>query len=467
MAVLPDKILEDAEINAFIDRVNDTADSIVSDSKFKIPNSNLFGLGLLIKLQIRTFERSLATAFAPIFMGKKIMSSGIDEIRETLSSIKTLFSNPLQFILDEGINEQLKEFPFPISLNLADIGGDIGRLKSLINSSSPDNVDDELDRFSYSITYNINQAPSDGQITTTSSGIENLTSINVSEVTDINDNNGYLRLLKTGDEIEVSSDGKYGVFEVTSVRKINSSDPYYRIDLEIKSLNVEEVPGDGSVVIPGFSSASLRSSRRLALRDFTSNGKISIPFSVLGLSFPGLSRINLVLGDFSDVSPDSPTRQYLDQLSDRAGISYDEVLSGVFEGKFPKIDFTKIQETTLNGSPDLTESSKEDLVSFSRVLQIGAENPFFLIRILLNYLKLLLLPIKVILGVLKGLAEKITNPISLIRTVIKGLTDPLGLICDLISEAFLQFLEPYISPAITTIMPYEEAKVDPSDSNRG
>jgi hypothetical protein len=73
----------------------------------------------------------------------------------------------------------------------------------------------------------------------------------------------------------------------------------------------------------------------------------------------------------------------------------------------------------------------------------------------------------VILGVLKGLAKKITNPISLIRTVIKGLTDPLGLICDLISEAFLQFLEPYISPAITTIMPYEEAKVDPSDSNRG
>jgi hypothetical protein len=467
MAVLPDKILEDAEINAFIDRVNDTADSIVSDSKFKIPNSNLFGLGLLIKLQIRTFERSLATAFAPIFMGKKIMSSGIREIRETLSSIRTLFSNPLQFMLDEGINEQLKEFPFPISLNLADVGGDIGRLKSLINSSSPDNVDDELDRFSYSITYNINQAPSDGQITTTSSGIENLTSINVSEVTDVEDNNGSLGLLKSGDEIEVSSDGKYGVFEVTSVRKINSSDPYYRIDLEIKSLNVEEVPGDGSVVIPGFSSASLRSSRRLALRDFTSNGKISIPFSVLGLSFPGLSRINLVLGDFSDVSPDSPTRQYLDQLSNQSGIAYDEVLSGVFEGKFPKIDFTKIQETTLSGSPDLTESSKEDLVSFARVLQIGAENPFFLIRILLNYLKLLLLPIKVILGVLKGLAGKITNPISLIRTVIKGLTDPLGLICDLISEAFLQFLEPYISPAITTIMPYEEAKVDPSDSNRG
>jgi hypothetical protein len=406
MAVLPDKILEDAEINAFIDRVNDTADSIVSDSKFKIPNSNLFGLGLLIKLQIRTFERSLATAFAPIFMGKKIMSSGIREIRETLSSIRTLFSNPLQFMLDEGINEQLKEFPFPISLNLADVGGDIGRLKSLINSSSPDNVDDELDRFSYSITYNINQAPSDGQITTTSSGIENLTSINVSEVTDVEDNNGSLGLLKSGDEIEVSSDGKYGVFEVTSVRKINSSDPYYRIDLEIKSLNVEEVPGDGSVVIPGFSSASLRSSRRLALRDFTSNGKISIPFSVLGLSFPGLSRINLVLGDFSDVSPDSPTRQYLDQLSNQSGIAYGDVFSGVLEGKFPKIDFTKIQETTLSGSPDLTESSKEDLVSFARVLQIGAENPFFLIRILLNYLKLLLLPIKVILGVLKGLAKK-------------------------------------------------------------
>jgi len=467
MAVLPDKILEDAEINAFIDRVNDTADSIVSDSKFKIPNSNLFGLGLLVKLQIRTFERSLATSFAPIFMGKKVLKGGLSEIKDTVSSIKTLFSNPLQFMLDEGINAQLEEFPFPISLNLENIGGDIGRLKSLIDSSSSDNVDDELDRFSYSITYNISQAPVDGQITTPSDGIESLTSISVSEITDTNDNNGSLRLLRSGDEIEVSSGGKYGVFDVTSIRKIDSSDPYYKVDLRIKSLNIEEIPNSGDVIIPGFSSASIRSSRRLALRDFTSNGKISIPFSVLGLNFPLLSSINLVLGDFSKVSSTSPTKQYLEQLSERAGLSYGDVLSGVFDGKFPKIDFAKIQETTLNNSPDLTETSKEDLVSFARVLQIGADNPFFLIKILLNYLKLLLLPVKVILGVLKGLAEKITNPISLVRTVIKGLTDPLGLICDLISEAFLQFLEPYISPAITTIMPYEEAKVDPSDSNRG
>ena len=56
MAILPDKILADAEIASFIGRVNTTADEIVGDSKFKIPNPSLPGLGLLIKLQIRYFS---------------------------------------------------------------------------------------------------------------------------------------------------------------------------------------------------------------------------------------------------------------------------------------------------------------------------------------------------------------------------------------------------------------------------
>lgn len=467
MAVLPDKILEDAEINAFIDRVNVSASEIISDSKFKIPNSNLFGLGLLVKLEIRTLEKSLASSFAPIFMGKKVLSGGLSGIKSTVQSIKTLFTNPLQFILDEGINNQLKDFPFPVSLNLQNLGGNIAKLKELINSSSPDGVESGVEKYNYKLGYTNSGAPKSGEILTTSGSIESITLIRVNPVTDNGSENDSIRLLEPGDYFELSSNGKIGAFEVSYINVAGGENRYYEIGLKLNSVSGEDYAPGEKVTIPGFINSQLGILRRISLRDFIKDGKLSIPFSVLGLNLPLISGVNLVIGDFSKVSSDSPTKKYLDQLSSLSGSSYNQILSDIFTGKFPKIDFKKLQETIASGNPDVKEKSTEDLVSFARMIQIGSENPFFLIKILLNYLKLLLLPIQLVVGVLKGLAEKITNPVSLIRTVIKGLSNPLGLICDLISEAFLQFLEPYISPVISPIMSYQEAKVSPDDPSRG
>ena len=78
MAVLPDKILEDYEIEAFVNRVNSSAEKIVSDPRFKISSPSLPGVGLLLKLQIRAFEKSLASSFAPIFIGKNALNEVID-----------------------------------------------------------------------------------------------------------------------------------------------------------------------------------------------------------------------------------------------------------------------------------------------------------------------------------------------------------------------------------------------------
>ena len=139
MAILPDKILADAEIASFIERVNTTADEIVGDSKFQIPNPNLPGLGLLVKLQNRAFEKSIASSFAPIFIGKKIIEDAKESparffsiINDGLDSINTLFRNPIQFIIDEGINNPLKEFPFPIAILFGGRSKDANRLKQLI-----------------------------------------------------------------------------------------------------------------------------------------------------------------------------------------------------------------------------------------------------------------------------------------------------------------------------------------------
>jgi hypothetical protein len=467
MGLLPDKILEDEEIGAFIDRTNSTSGEIVSDSKFKIPNQNLFGLGLLVKLQIKILEKSLSSLFAPIFIGKKALGGeGLDEIRTAFNSIKTIFSSPLQFLLDEGFNSTLKEFPFPLELRIGESSGDVDRLKSLIDNSGPDPIDSTLERYNYETIFLSSSSPEKGQITTNSSSLATIRTIRVSTVTENSDPNFSLSLLKIGDNLDITDGPNYGSFRVTSIRKIKGTPDYYEFGLTLLSLSFEESNSSGSVTIPNFSNVEIRTSRRLILRNFIKDGSLIIPFSVLGLNFPLLSRINLVIGDFSKVSPDSPTAKYLQELGAQSGLDFSEILSGILEGKFPKIDFKETQENP-DSQQGKREQRKEDLVSFARLIQIGAENPFFLIKIILNILKLLLLPVHVFLSSLAGLAKKITNPIGLIRIVILGITNPIKLFCDLISEAILEFIEPYIAQFITPIMPYSEAKQDPIDPGRG
>ena len=161
MALLPDKILADAEIASFIERVNITADEIVGDSKFKIPNPSLPGLGLLIKLQIRAFEKSIAASFAPIFIGKKIIQDAKESprrffsiINDGLDSIKTLFTNPIQFIIDEGINGPLEIFPFPVRILFGGVSKDANRLKSLIDSAQPTQGSSVLQEYNYNLVLN-------------------------------------------------------------------------------------------------------------------------------------------------------------------------------------------------------------------------------------------------------------------------------------------------------------------------
>lgn len=466
MGLLPDKILEDEEIGAFIDRTNSTSQEIVSDSKFQIPNQNLFGLGLLVKLQIRILEKSLSSLFAPIFIGKKALSGGLDEIRTAFNSIKTIFSSPLQFLLDEGFNSTLREFPFPVELRIGESSGDVNRLKSLIDSSGPDPIDSTLERYNYETIFLSSASPQEGQITTNSSSLATIRTVRISTVTENSDPNFSLSLLRIGDNLDLTDGPNYGSFRVTSIKKIEGTPDYYEFGLALLSLSFEESNSSGSVKIPNFSNVEIRTSRRLILRDFTKDGSLIIPFSVLGLNLPLLSRINLVIGDFSKVSSDSPTAKFLQELGERSGLDFSETLSGILEGKFPKIDFKESQENP-NSQEGQKEQRKEDLVSFARLIQIGAENPFFLIKIILNILKLLLLPVYVFLSALAGLAKKITNPIGLIRIVITGITNPIKLFCDLISEAFLEFLEPYIAQFIIPIMPYSEAKQDPIDPRRG
>jgi hypothetical protein len=472
MAILPDKILTDLEISKFIDRVNNTSKEIVGESKFVIPDPSLPGIGLLIKLEIRTLEKSLASSFAPIFIGKRIIDEArksparfFSIIEEGITSISTLFRNPIQFLLDEGINNQLKEFPFPISVlfNKSFNADLIRKLRDLIDSSQPEvDLDSLNDEFKYSISFSNLESPGQGQANTVFQNLETLKSIRINYETQVG-GTAPLQLLKPGDTISLTDGESNASYSVSSV-KIN---PEFA-DLELSLLSIDSPLSENkNVLIPGFANATLSFNSRINLREFlTPSGSILIPLAALGINLPLLNGLSFEIGNINDFEPESPIRKYIESLEKKSGLRFGEVLFNINKGIFPKIDFGILNRDQENGT-ESKEKSREELVNLVRFLEIGTKNPFFLLKIIGNYLKLLLLPIQLVIGVLKGLADKFTNPLDLIKNVIIGLTNPLKLVCDLIATSILEFLRPFIEPSITPILPYQEAVVDPLDKNRG
>ena len=472
MAILPDKILADAEIASFIERVNTTADEIVGDSKFQIPNPSLPGLGLLIKLQIRAFEKSIAASFAPIFIGKKIIEDAknsparfLSIINDGLDSINTLFTNPIQFIIDEGINGPLEIFPFPVRILFGGVSKDANRLKSLIDSAQPTQGSSFLQEYNYNLVLNAVSPPAPGEAVSTASDVNSIKSISVNYQTKTTGEKAPVQFLKESDTFSVSDGNISSTYRVSSVQPRNE---FAEIFLQLIASNTQNSGDNKTIAIPGFKDSGIAVSRNISLREFlTPDGRLIIPFSVLGINLPLLSKLGFEIGNFSNLKDDNPTKEFVVELEARSGLNFNQVFTSMIDGVFPEIDWQNLSSEKSNGNVNSKEVSKEEITSLDRLLQIGSENPFFLIKIILNYVKLLLLPIQLVLGVFKSLAGLITNPVSLIRTIFLFLTDPLKALCDLISQAFLTFLRPYLEPIVTPVLPYNEAVEDPRDRSRG
>lgn len=472
MAILPDKILADAEISSFIDRVNVTADEIVGDSKFQIPNPSLPGLGLLIKLQIRALEKSIASSFAPIFIGKKIIEDAknsparfLSIINDGLNSIKTLFTNPIQFIIDEGINGPLEIFPFPIRILFGGVSNNANRLKSLIDAAQPTQGSSILQEYNYNLVLNAVSPPGPGEAVSTASDVNSIKSISVNYQTKTTGEKAPVQFLKEGDTFSVSDGNVSSTYRVSSVQPGNE---FAQIFLQIIASNTQNSGDNKTISIPGFKDSGIAVSRNITLREFLRpDGRLIIPFSVLGINLPLLSRLGFEIGNFSNLKDDNPTKEFVVQLEARSGLNFNQVFTSMIDGVFPEINWQSLQNEKSNGNLNTKEASKEEITSLARLLQIGSQNPFFLIKIILNYVKLLLLPIQLVLGVFQSLAGLITNPVSLIRTIFLFLTNPLKALCDLISQAFLTFLRPYLEPIVTPVLPYNEAVEDPRDRSRG
>lgn len=468
MAVLPDKILTDREISDFIDRVNQRSDEIIGETKFKIPDPSLPGLGLLIKLQIRAFEKSIAAFLAPVFLGKSLISKArqsarfFKTLREGFDDIKKIFTNPIQFILDEGINSVLALFPFPIAILFSGSSRNAQRLKSLIDGASSSAGDSQLNEYDYELVLNSNLVPEPGQLSTPSSTISEIKSVRINYQTKTTGEKSPVNFLVPGDFFYLSNASGNFTF---SVSQVTNSNTFSEIFLQLKS---QDSPTSSSkqVFSPGFSGKSVRLSRRITLREFlTAEGKLVLPFGVLGVNLPLLSKLSFEIGDFSRLKDDNPVKQLVTQLEADSGLRFNQILAGMLDGVFPAVNWENLQNPS---SGDYKKQlATEELISLSRLLQIGLDNPFFLIKILLNYIKLILLPLQVVLGVIKGLASKITGPFSIIRFVFQIISNPLKALCELISTAFLEFLRPYVEPATSAIIPWNELIQDPNDKGRG
>jgi hypothetical protein len=468
MAVLPDKLLSDREISDFIDRVNQRSDEILGESKFKIPGPELPGVGLLIKLQIRAFEKSIASFLAPVFLGKSLIKKARESTRffktlkDGFNDIKKIFTNPIQFVLDEGINSVLGQFPFPIAILFGGSSKNIQRLKSLIDGASSSTGEGAFSEYDYDLILNSNRVPEPGQLTTPAQKISEITSVRVNYQTKVTGENAPVNFLKPGDTFSLSDAS--GTFSY-GVSQLKNENTFSEIFLQLKSQNSPSSTSK-TVFAPGFGSKTLRLSQAILLREFlTPDGKLIIPFSVLGVNFPLLSSLSFEIGDFSRLKDDNPIKDYVTRLENNSGLKFNQILSGMLDGVFPTLDWDSIQNPNSKGYKK--QIASEELVSLSRLLQIGINNPFFLIKILLNYVKLLLLPLQVVIGVIKGLAQKVTGPFSLIQFVFQIIANPLKALCGLVSTAFLEFLRPYVEPAVSAIIPWNELVQDPNDENRG
>lgn len=466
MAILPDRILSPNQINSFISQCNDCQRRIIGEVLFEIPQAELPGVGLLIDLELKILERSIASAFAPIFIGKKIIEDArrsparfLRIVREGIESIRQLFTDPLQFVLDEGINKVLENFPLPIRIILTSsfLSLDLENLRNLLNSPSVLPGSENIS-FDYEVVFNSTLLPAAGEVTTPSQSLNNATLFRVSNTPKSGQTLPPLGEVNAGDVFTIFTSENVATYRVSSKSDKSS---YFELYVQKISSSSNTNPDDNKFFVNGFKNGISLSQNSLLRRFRNENGFIILPISLFGISFLGFNRLAIEIGNIDSLSLDSPIRRVINRLEEESGLIFGEVLSDMREGIFPQIDNQKLQEG------DNKEKAKKKIIEIARLLQLASSEPLFVIKILSNYIKLLVLPLKIVFGVLKGLAEKITNPVSLLRVVVQGISNPLRLICELISISVLEFIEPLLSPIISQSIPYEDAVEDPSDRTKG
>jgi hypothetical protein len=461
MAVLPNKILTEQKIAEFIDQANTNAKNIVGDSKFTIPDPSLPGTGLLIKLWIRQAEKGFSSYLVPVLAIKDVLNNPL-EIPGKIGDISGFIENPLQALLDETVNNQVaSDFFLPLRLILnGKSSADFGRLKDLVDRADSERSSPAADtrpKFPY-VLGKIGAAPSAGEYTINTSDPETSTSLSISLQDYNGDSTGSsFSSLVQGDIISLDQDG---ISQSWVIKSIIVNPGYYTFGVvpqnETRAQGIFAVQ-EKTVYFQTTPNPLTAGAKALLALLTDGSGKIKFPITitlsdllpVVGLpaiGFP-LNLISLEIGDFNALPKDSALAKKIKELEEKSGWNFQtDVLDKIFKGKYPKLDYPK--------DPNQPKSEKlkarEELLALAKFVQILFTSPGDFLKIIGNYLKLLLLPLQIVVGTITALfSAVIENPLRIFSLISKFLTDPIGALGDLIADAILSTIRPYIEPTLT------------------
>jgi hypothetical protein len=461
MAVLPNKILTEQKIAEFIDQANTNAKNIVGDSKFTIPDPSLPGTGLLIKLWIRQAEKGFSSYLVPVLAIKDVLNNPL-EIPGKIGDISGFIENPLQTLLDETVNNQVaSDFFLPLRLILnGKSSADFGRLKDLVDRADSERSSPAADtrpKFPY-VLGKIGAAPSAGEYTINTADPETSTSLSISLQDYNGDSTGSsFSSLVQGDIISLDQDG---ISQSWVIKSIIVNSGYYTFGVvpqnETRAQGIFAVQ-EKTVYFQTTPNPITAGAKALLALLTDGSGKIKFPITIslsdllpiVGLpaiGFP-LNLISLEIGDFNALPKDSALAKKIKELEEKSGWNFQtDVLDKIFKGKYPKLDYPK--------DPNQPKSEKlkarEELLALAKFVQILFTSPGDFLKIIGNYLKLLLLPLQIVVGTITALfSAVIENPLRIFSLISKFLTDPIGALGDLIADAILSTIRPYIEPTLT------------------
>jgi hypothetical protein len=467
MSILPTGIvLSDQQIKDFIREVNTNAEKIIGESKFKIPDPELPGLGLVTKLWIRQAEKSFAAYLAPIIVVKEVINAAdaVTKIPEKIKDAANFAENPVQELLDVTVNPLLEnDFFIPMKL-VTGVSPTINspNLKSLVARSQAESLSSEFttqNPFPY-VQGATGSLPIPGEYTFKSNS-----SSNVVILVSTSDNTGkststQLSTLIPGDEITISNGERS---QTWIIKQIFQTAEYYSLSVVLKNKGSEELksPLLEPIVYVKVTQNPETSGKKGLRALIAPNGVVLFPiritlpqlFSLVNIEIPAgglLSKVVLEIGNFQNVSGSSLIGKRIKNLEAKAGWNFQkEVIEPILKGEYPIIKFKPEDQKTEK------DIAREDLISIAKLYDLLINDPAFFFTMIVTYLKVLLLPLQIVIGTLVSALKKVLSaPLTIFNFIVQLLTDPIKLLGDLIAEAILEEVRKYIQPAL------DAAKID-------
>lgn len=478
---LPDKVLTEEKLAEFIARVNVDADKIVGDSKFQIPPPELPGLGVLIKLWIRQSEKSFATYFLPVIVVRDIIDNAdkIGEIPGRIIELGGTLSNPdkiVQLLLDITVNPQIDDELF-IPLKILKIGAtdekgqvmepsaDFGNLKSLVSRAQSEGLVPSASAgnpFPYILGIT-GASPNSGEYTFRSNSTEDVV-ILVSS-TDYNGGNtsSSFSSLIPGDEISISKDS---ISQSWIIKQITQNPGFYSLSVTLKNKSVQQAEDqilEQTAYIKVAQNSETEGKKALKSLITGPDGRIEFPIiislpdllSLADFELPAgplssiLSQFVLRIGNFDDLPITSPLRAKIKDLEAKAGWDLEkDVIEPMLNGEYPVMEFKPEDQKTEQEKE--RDKAREQLLSISKLFEILVNDTALFFIIIVNYIKLLLLPLFVVLGTLSSAVGQVLQaPLTIFKFIVQLITDPIKLLGGLIAKAIVLQIKPYLQPAVS------------------